>query len=279
MTNGDEPTNPVNTPEEKTTVVQRPEPSQPRPDQPSAPQSPWQQGQPGGFTPPQQPPHGQPAQFGQQPVGQQYAQQPAPVGQPAPNPQQYGQQQYSQQQYGQQQYGQAPQPGSLGQPTQGGPAYGRPTPGQQFGQPQFGQQQQFGQYQVNQSQPPGDPTLNPFAPTQPAKKNAGKLVGIGAGVLALLAAVIAVTAFWIPGWAGKDLNQSAVQDGATKILTDPEPEGYGLQDVTDVECPSGQKVEAGAAFTCSLKVNGESKHVTITIKDDDGTYEVSRPTN
>lgn len=273
MTNGDEPTNPVNPPEEKTTVVQRPDSSQSPanadgnqsaaaatqvgqqvPNQPVPPQNPWQQGQPGGFSAPQ-PQYGQPAQqqFGQ--PQQQFGQQQSAFGQPD---------------YSHQQFGQAPpQPGQFGQTPQGAPAYGQSVPGQQ----QFGQQP-FGQ------QPTGDPTLNPYAPAaQPAKKNVGKLVGIGAGLLAIIAAVLAITAFWLPGWAGKDLNQTAVQDGATKILTDPEPEGYGLKDVTDVECPSGQKVEAGATFTCSLKVNGENKHVTITIKDSDGTYEVSRPTN
>ncbi|MGB6041349.1 MAG: DUF4333 domain-containing protein, partial [Gordonia sp. (in: high G+C Gram-positive bacteria)] len=183
-------------------------------------------------------------------------------------------------QYGQQQFA---APGQSSQPGQPSP-YGQ-TPGaqqqfppqQQFGQQQFGQQQ-FGQ----PGQPAADPTLNPFAPEQQTTKkklSGSKLVGLIAAVLLALAAIVALTAFVVPGWAGKNLNQTAVQDGVTKILTASEPEGYGIKDVKDVQCPDGQKVEAGATFTCSLKVNGENKHVTVTVKDSSGTYEVSRPTN
>ncbi|ALG84855.1 DUF4333 domain-containing protein [Gordonia phthalatica] len=294
MTNGNEPTTPEDPENEKTTVVQRPDESQtpaahtpdaadaatqigqPTPVQPvpePQPVQPTQQfggpteqfggpteqfgpsGQPqstAGFTQPQ-PQYGQTGQPGQFTAPQQYG---APAyGQPQP---QYGQQQ---QQYGQQaQYGQVPPQGQQ-QPQYGQPAYGQQPFGQQPGQPT------------------GDPTLNPF--TQPAGKQGskGKLIGIGAGVLVLIAAIVAITALWLPGWAGKSLNQTAVQDGVTKILTDAEPEGYGITDVKDVQCPDGQKIEVDATFTCSLKANGENKHVTVTIKDKDGTYEVSRPTN
>ena len=222
---------------------------------------------PQGFTQPQ-PPYGQPAQ----------------PGQFAPPPQHgqahYGQAQYGQPQYGQQQYGQA------GQPQYGQPQFGQP--GQpQYGQQQYGQPNQQGQPAYGQqfTQQPGQPagasTLNPFAPTEtPAKKrNSGKLLGIGAGVIGIIAAIVALTALWLPGWAGKSLNQTAVQEGVTQILTQAQPEGYGIQDVKDVQCPEGQKVEVDAKFNCSLKVNGENKHVSVTIKDKDGTYEVSRPTN
>ncbi len=35
--------------------------------------------------------------------------------------------------------------------------------------------------------------------------------------------------------------------------------------VSSVECPSGQKVEAGATFTCSVKLSG-GKTETVTLK-------------
>lgn len=292
MTNGNEPNNPGN---DETTVVRRPDESptvavtpaqagdaaavaatqigQPLPGQPAAPApNPWQQ-QPGQQVPGQQVPQpGQPVDYGQ-PQPPQYGQ-PGQPGQQA----QYGQPgQFGQQpQYGQQQFGQQPQ---YGQPGQFQPPAGQP-------QAPFGQQPQFGQAPGAPGQftaPGADPTLNPFAPEQLASKKAfgskGALIGIGAGVLVVIAAVIAITAFAWPGWAGKNLDQAAVQDGAVKVLTDPEPTGYGIKDVKNVECPSGQKVEVGATFTCSLTVNGENKHITITIQDSSGTYEVSRPTN
>ena len=58
-----------------------------------------------------------------------------------------------------------------------------------------------------------------------------------------------------------------------KVLKD----SYGIDDVQEVSCPSGQKVEVGAGFDCDLKVGGEQKKVTVKITKDDGTYEVGRP--
>lgn len=271
MTNGNEPTAPGQPGDEETTVVRRP-------DAAGQQQSPWQRdqqsfagpteqiGQPQPGQP--QPGHGQPGQeqAGQTQTGWQPGQYGAPSGAPQGGPA-YGQQPYAQQGY-QQQYGQ--------------PQYGQ----SQFDQSQYGQPQPYAQAPFGQQQPPapplgGDPTLNPYAPAQPAPKKAtGKLIGVIVGVLVLIAAVVALTAFVWPGWVTKTFNQSAVQDGVMKVLTAKnQDDGYGLSDVKDVQCPSGQEVKAGTVFTCSVKVKGENKHVTVTVKDDKGTYEVSRPTN
>ena len=88
-----------------------------------------------------------------------------------------------------------------------------------------------------------------------------------------------ITAFVWPKWTQPSLNGSAVESGVQSILTSPEPDGYGISDVKDVSCPDGQAVKEGATFTCSVTVNGDNMHVTVTVKDSDGTYEVSRPTN
>lgn len=260
MTNGNEPTAPGQPGDEETTVVRRP-------DAAGQQQSPWQRDQQSFAGPTEQigqPQTGQPQpgqeQAGQTQTGWQPGQYGAPSGAPQGGPA-YGQQPYAQQGY-QQQYGQP-----------------------QFGQSQYGQQQPYAQAPFGQ-QPPapplgGDPTLNPYAPAQPAPKKAtGKLIGVIVGVLVLIAAVVALTAFVWPGWVTKTFNQSAVQDGVMKVLTAKnQDDGYGLSDVKDVQCPSGQEVKAGTVFTCSVKVKGENKHVTVTVKDDKGTYEVSRPTN
>jgi hypothetical protein len=70
------------------------------------------------------------------------------------------------------------------------------------------------------------------------------------------------------------LDQQAAEAGVAQVLTD----SYGLQNVADVNCPSGQEVRRDETFTCSLTVDGEPRRVTITFTDDDGTYEVGRPT-
>ena len=88
----------------------------------------------------------------------------------------------------------------------------------------------------------------------------------GLGVTALAAVLLSMNA--------KDtLSQDAAQQGVSKVLT----ESYGLSAVSDVSCPSGQKVEKDATFTCTVLVDGDQREVTVKFTDDDGTYEVGRP--
>ncbi|OBA53937.1 hypothetical protein A5789_23350 [Nocardia sp. 852002-51101_SCH5132738] len=92
--------------------------------------------------------------------------------------------------------------------------------------------------------------------------------GIGVLVVVVVAVVLAFV------FLGSDkLDNKAVQDGVQKVLKD----SYGIDDVQNVSCPSGQKVEVGGTFDCTLKVGGEQKKVTVKITKDDGTYEVGRP--
>jgi len=99
-------------------------------------------------------------------------------------------------------------------------------------------------------------------------------------VVVVLAAA-AVVLFWKPGYLSSTVfDQAAVQDGVTTILTNAptdDPAGYGLDGVSDVVCPSGVKVTAGATFTCTLTQDGSDKSVTVTIVDDSGTYKVGLP--
>ncbi|MGU3433117.1 DUF4333 domain-containing protein [Actinomycetes bacterium M1A6_2h] len=205
--------------------------------------------------------------YGQPTSGQQ------PYGQPTPGQQPYGQQPYGQPQYGQTGYGQQP----YGQPQQqyGQPAYGQ---GQQpYGQPAYGQpgypQQGYGEQPPQQyGYPQGNQQWNASgAPQQPAKKSKAPLFII-VGLVALVAIIAAVVG--LTGVVGGDtLDNSAAEAGVQKIVTD----SYGATDVTDVSCPSGQKVESGKSFTCSLSVDGQAREVTVKFTDDSGTYEVSRP--
>ena len=68
------------------------------------------------------------------------------------------------------------------------------------------------------------------------------------------------------------LDQEAVQEGVTKILK----ERYN-EDASDVRCPANQPVKKGYKFTCTVKVGGDNRTVTITVKSDDrAEYEVSQ---
>lgn len=241
-------------------AAQNPGHGQPQPD--PYQQNPYQQ--PYGAS--GQPPYSGPAQS-----------QPTQVG----NPGQYGQP-GAQQQYGQP----AAQYGAPGQYGSGAGQYGAPGQGQ-YGQQPYGQnpqgvagpnaqnpygQNQYGQNQYGQNQYGGGDQFSGMA-TGKSNKTARTLMFVGGGALILIAAIVLITAFLFPGWAPKNLDQQAAQDGVQKILT----EDYQASEVSDVQCPSGQRVETGASFTCSVTVGGQQQQVTVTFIDDDGRYEVSRP--
>ena len=202
----------------------------------------------------QQPQQAQPTQHWGDPNAQQpqpqWGQQPQ---QPAQQPQ-WGQQ--PQQPTGpQQQWGQT-QPPPQDWNAQGANA------GQQWGQQP---QQQWGQ----QPQQPGQQQWGQQPPSS-GGKGKGLVIGlIAAGVL-VLAAVVGLL---LVVFSSDELDSAAVQDGVSRVLKD----SYGIADVSDVSCPSGQEVKVDATFTCDLKVSGEAKKVTVKITKDDGTYEVGRP--
>ncbi|GGF42570.1 DUF4333 domain-containing protein [Williamsia phyllosphaerae] len=239
---------------------QQPDPNQPR----------YDQGQPQyGQTPYGQPQYGQP-QYGQPQYGQSpaYGQPPtgaSPYGQPGaeqpgpytgPSQPQYGQQSYGDPQYGQP-YG---QPGQEQQPY-GQPAYG--APGQQ-------------QYAQTSAGAPTAPGQDQFAGmNRPLRDRKPFRIAVVGGVVAIVVIVLAITAFVAPGFAvNKELNQSAVQDGVKSILE----KDYQATEVGGVSCPDGQKVEKGKSFDCTATVAGAQQKVTITFLDDNGRYEVGRPT-
>ncbi|WP_067685749.1 DUF4333 domain-containing protein [Nocardia jejuensis] len=214
-------------------------------------------------------------QWGGQQPGQQAGQWNDPTQQQQP-PQQWGQ---SQPQQPQQNWGQSqPQWPQPGQPQPGQPQPGQPEWGQQpqTGQQPWGQQSQPQWQQPGQTGPQdwnqqGQPQPGQPWPGQPApKKKTGLIIGLAIGAVVVIGAIIAGVVFLT---AKDQLDDKSVATGVQKVLKD----SYGIEDVQDVSCPSGQKVEVDKTFDCTLKVGGEAKKVTIKITKDDGTYEVGRP--
>lgn len=204
-----------------------------------------------------------PQQWGQQP--QQPYGTPSggfPAQQPGGYPQQPGQQPggYPQQPYGQPQeqspYGQPQDPAPqapYGQQPQQYPGYGQQ---QQYGeQPQYGdpQQQQYGGYQQQQQ----------YSGQQPKKKS-NAVLWIVIAVVVLAAAAVGVLGFVTPGFFNKRVfDKAGLEAGVVKILK----ERY-QEEASDVVCPSGKEVKVGTTFDCTLKVKGEARTVTITVKTD-----------
>ena len=175
---------------------------------------------------------------------------------------------------GQPQFGQPPQ--WAGQPPQwaGQPQQPQPQPQQQQSQwaqqsgknpdQQWGEQQQWGQQ-------PGQPQWGQQPGQTPAKKSKAPLF-IGLGIFVLLLAIAGAVVAGLT-LRTNTLDQEAAQAGVAKIVT----ESYGAEQVEGVSCPAGQELQEGASFECDLTVDGTMKQVTVTFTDDEGTYEVSRP--
>ena len=193
------------------------------------------------------------------------------------------------------QYGQVPQY-EQPQPTQYGqvPQYEQPQPTQygqtsQFGGPptQYGQPAQYGQAPQYGEAPPygatgqfGQPGQYPQPYEQP-KKRSGMIWGIVGGIAALIALVVVVLGFLVGPrfFVTTELDVNKANAGVQQILTD-ETNGYGAKNVKDVKCNGGNnpKVSKGGTFDCNVTIDGAQRKVTVTFQDNDGTYEVGRPT-
>lgn len=179
-------------------------------------------------------------------------------------------------QWGQQPQGPGMQPGGVppGYPPPGGYAPQQPPqapPPQQPQQPYPQQQYGYGQPQPYYPSPGGFG----FPPEQPPRKKRKVWPWVlgGLGALVLLAAV-AVLGFVSPGWFVRSVfDASSVQKGVEQTLTD----SYGINGVSGVSCPGGQPVEPGSSFQCQVQVDGQSKTVTVTVKNAEGVYEVGHP--
>lgn len=222
---------------------------------PYGPNDPRQQGYPG-----QQQPY--PGGYGQQPGG---AQQPGWGGPQQNQPTQgYPGQQQPYGAPGQRPYGAPSQP-PYGSPSQ--PPYSAP-PQPQYGQPSGGATP-FGSSSAQQF---GQPA--PFGEQNAPQKSKKPLIAGIVGAVLVVLIVLGVLFFVTPGWAkSKVLNASSVQDGVQKILTDT----YKVTNVTKVSCPADQAVKNGGTFTCKATIDGKDTDVKVTITDDNGTYQVSRP--
>lgn len=200
------------------------------------------------------PPGGYP-QWGQPPQG--------PGMQPGGVPLGYTQQEYPPQGYPQQGY---PQQGGYAGP----PPPAQPVQQQPIQQPQYAHPYGYGQPQPYYQSPGG------FGfPAVPPKKKRSALPWIigGAGALVVLAVVL-VLGFVAPGFFVRSVFDAAsVEKGVTQTLKG----SYTIAGVGAVTCPDGEPVEVGHRFDCRVQINGADKTVTVTVKNDQGVYEVGHP--
>jgi len=178
--------------------------------------------------------------------------------------------------YGRDPYGRDPydERGGYGSPGPYGsePEYGWQQPeyepvggygtGQDYGTPRRGERYE----------PPPPP---PPPPPRRAARTRRRPPWIPVAAAAVVVLAVLVLGFVAPGWfVTRVLDASAVQTGIAKILT----EDYGAEGVTDVRCPDRVQVVPDATFTCDATIDGDPVTVPIRVTDDDGGYEVGRPT-
>jgi hypothetical protein len=148
-----------------------------------------------------------------------------------------------------------------------------PQPGQQsHDYPQYAQQP--GGYGY-----PGPYGANPAdAAGAPNQSKRWLLItgGVLLGVTVALALVLGLLGFGAFNRQVLDVNKA--QEAVKRVITDPTA-GYGVDNVTDINCNNGDDPSAnkGDTFTCQVTVDGKKRHVTAVFIDDNGTYEVDRP--
>ncbi|WP_414943065.1 DUF4333 domain-containing protein [Amycolatopsis sp. cmx-11-32] len=109
---------------------------------------------------------------------------------------------------------------------------------------------------------------------QPEKKpKVSKKTLLIGGIAAAVVVAGGVGAWLLGAFAGDSLDQKSVQDGVTRVLS----EHYGEPDVKNVACPSGQPVENGTTFDCSIDLSGQQKKVTVRVLNTTPEFEVGAP--
>lgn len=73
-----------------------------------------------------------------------------------------------------------------------------------------------------------------------------------------------------PSAPRKVFSADAVERGAVQILKDE----YKISDVSEAMCPEGQLAVLGTSFICIVSIGGTDKSVKITVKSEDGEFEV-----
>jgi hypothetical protein len=101
---------------------------------------------------------------------------------------------------------------------------------------------------------------------------------LGAAVVVIEAAGLWLALSRLNFGEDKVLDVSKAQAGVEAVLLDP-TDGYGLTDVGNVVCNSGEDptIVVGGTFTCDVFVGGKKRVVKAVFQDDSGTYEVDRP--
>ncbi|MET7666612.1 DUF4333 domain-containing protein [Micromonospora luteifusca] len=100
-----------------------------------------------------------------------------------------------------------------------------------------------------------------------------KLVAAIGGPVVLVVALVVVLGLIWPGFLNRKVfDTAALQRGVLTVLR----ENYQL-DADEVACPVAPPVTVNSRFSCSTRIAGEPKTVTVTVTSSAGRFEVGRP--
>ncbi|MGK5737899.1 DUF4333 domain-containing protein [Micromonospora sp. URMC 103] len=124
---------------------------------------------------------------------------------------------------------------------------------------------------------PAPPQWGPAGPVpetgRPRRGVPPKIVAAIAGPVVLAVALVAVLGLVWPGFLNRKVfDTAALQRGVLTVLR----ENYQL-DADEVACPVAPRVKVDNRFSCSARVAGEPRTVTVRVTSSDGRFEVGRP--
>ncbi|MBY8852730.1 DUF4333 domain-containing protein, partial [Saccharothrix sp. MB29] len=102
----------------------------------------------------------------------------------------------------------------------------------------------------------------------------GAVLWVVVALVVLVVAAVGITGFVTPGFFKKKVfDNASVESGVVRILK----EDYKISDAESATCPADREVKPNTTFECTVKVGGKDKTVKITVKTEDGEYEVGQP--
>ncbi|MBM0277248.1 DUF4333 domain-containing protein [Micromonospora tarensis] len=117
----------------------------------------------------------------------------------------------------------------------------------------------------------GPSASGPETGRAPRRGVSPKLVAAIGGPV-VLAVVLVLGLLW-PGFLNRKVfDTAALQRGVLTVLR----ENYQL-DADEVACPVAPPVKVNSRFSCSARIAGQPKTVTVTVTSSAGRFEVGRP--
>lgn len=107
----------------------------------------------------------------------------------------------------------------------------------------------------------------------PGERKRRLVLLIGLLVAVVLLALAALAFIWPAFLVKRVLDAEAVEEGVRKVLTND----YQITKLESVSCPAGRELRPGNTFECVVRIDNREQTVPITVKTEDGQYEVARP--